>query len=356
MATILTAFRDGWGRVLRAPMVLGGVFLLTLLAVVPFGLVLEQRIQASLGQSLDAQTMAGGVNSEWWDRFSETATGLERTFSPTIIGFAAVLDNMSRFLENGRLPLALIGLGAAYLLGWVFLVGGILDRYARRRPLRTRGFIAACGAYFSRFLRLGIVAGLGYAFLFWHVHGWLFRDLYGWAAKDLTAERSAFVLRVALYVVFLGAAAFWNLVMDYAKVRAVVEDRHSMLGAVLAAWRFVVGHPRQTGGLYLLNGAAFLLVVALYGLAAPGAAGSGAAAWWAFAIGECYLLARLAVKLSFYASATSLFQRSLAHVEYTAAPELLWPESPAAEAIVNAAPPPTTSAPGEVQPASWRRE
>jgi len=338
MAKIFSAFRDGWERVLRAPAVLGGVFLLTLLAVIPFGLVMERGINAGLGSSLDAQAMADGVNSEWWDRFGETATGLDRTFAPAIIGFAAVLDNLSRFLDNGTLPPALAGLGAAYLLVWMFLIGGILDRYARMRPLRAQAFFAACGVYFLRFIRLGIVAGLGYALLFWHVHGWLFRDLYGWATRDLTVERTAFLLRVALYVVFLALVTFWNLVMDYAKVRAVVEDRRSMLGAFLAGWRFVVGHPLKTGGLYLLNGAVFLAVVGLYGLTAPGAAGYGMAAWLAFLVGQVYLLARLAVKLSFYASATSLFQRSLAHAGYTAAPEVLWPESPAAEAIVNAAP------------------
>jgi hypothetical protein len=340
MARIFSAFRDGWGRVLSAPMVLAGVFVLTLVAVVPFGLVLEQGIRSSLGNSVDAQTMAAGVNSEWWDRFSETASGLDRTFAPSVIGFAAVLDNLSRFADNGTLPLALAGLVAAYLAIWVFLIGGILDRYARMRPLRTQAFFAACGVFFLRFIRLGIVAGLGYALLFWHVHGWLFRDFYGWATRDLTVERTAFVIRLALYVVFFGVVAFWNLVMDYAKVRAVVEDRRSMLGAFLAAWRFVVGHPLKTGGLYLLNGAAFLLVVGIYAVAAPGAAGFGPAAWLAFVVGQVYLLARLAVKLAFYASATSLFQHSLAHVGYTAAPEVPWPESPAAEAIVNAAPKP----------------
>ena len=213
--------------------------------------------------------MATGVNSEWWQRFSESATGLDRTFTPTIIGFAAVLDNLSRFLDNGPMPLALAGLGAAYLAVWAFLIGGILDRYARMRPLRAPAFFAACGVYFFRFIRLGIVAALGYALLLWHVHGWLFRDFYGWATRDLTVERTAFLIRVPLYVVFLGLLSFWNLVMDYAKVRAVVEDRRSMLGAWLAGWRFVVGHPLKAGGLYLLNGAAFLLVVALYGLTRP---------------------------------------------------------------------------------------
>ena len=339
MAKIFTAFRDGWGRVARAPVVLVGVFLLTLLAVIPFGLVVEQDIRAGLGRSLDAEAMASGVNSEWWDRFGETATGLTRTFTPTIIGFAAVLDNLSRFLDGNRpFPLAIAGLGAAYLVVWVFLIGGIFDRYARMRPLRTGGFFAACGVYFVRFVRLGMIAWLGYALLFWHVHHWLFGDLYGWATKDLTVERTEFLINVALYAVFMALVAFWNLVMDYAKVRAVVEDRHSMLGAFLAGWRFVVGHPLKTGGLYLLNAAMFLVVVGLYGLTAPGAAGFGRAAWLAFAVGQLYLLARLAVKLSFYASAISLFQHSLAHAGYSAAPEALWPESPAAEGIVNAAP------------------
>jgi hypothetical protein len=337
MAIIIAAFADGWGRVLRAPVILLSVFLATLLFAMPSGRIVEQHIADSLGNSLDARTMVGGVNSEWWERFGKDATGIDRTFTPTIIGFGAVLDNLSRFLDNGTVPLAVAGLAAGYLLLWLFVVGGILDRYARMRPLRAPAFFSACGVFFVRFLRLAVIGALGYLFLFGVVHGWLLDHFYRWATRDLTVERTAFVIRVVLYIVFLCLALFWNVVMDYAKIRAVVEDRRSMLGAMLAAWRFVVSHPMKAGSLYLLNGAGFLLVVALYALVAPGAAGGTAAAWIGFAIGQAYLLARLAVKLAFYASQTSLFQRSLAHVAYTAAPEQVWPESPAAEAIVNAA-------------------
>ena len=51
-----------------------------------------------------------------------------------------------------------------------------------------------------------------------------------------------------------------------------------------------------------------------------------------------YLLARMALKLVFFASQTAFFQRSLAHADYAAPPQLLWPESPAAEEMINAAP------------------
>lgn len=337
MATFVAAFRDGLARVRRAPVLLLGVFLLTLLVTVAPGLVLQQSIAESFGNSRDAEAAVSGVSTEWWDRFGETATGLDRTLSPTIIGFGAVLDNVSRVLDNGPQPLVVTGLVAAYLLVWLFLIGGILDRYARNRATRTAAFFSACGVYFARFIRLGILAGFGYALLFGVLHGWLFDDFYRWAIRDLTVERSAFLLRVALYLLFGVIVVFWNVVLDYAKIRAVVEDRHSMLGALLAGWRFVVRHPGKVGGLYLANGACAVLVVGLYALVAPGGAGGGRVAWMGFLVGQIYVFARLAVKMLFYASQTALFQLSLAHAAYAASPVPLWPESPAAEAIVNAA-------------------
>jgi hypothetical protein len=146
------------------------------------------------------------------------------------------------------------------------------------------------------------------------------------------------LLLLPLYAVFLMLAAFWSAVVDYARIRAVVEDRRSMLGAILAGWRFVAGRPVQTAGLYLSNSAAIGVVLWAYALAFPGAADARAVGPMAIAAATVYLLARVALKLAFFASQEALFQRSLAHAEYTAAPPLLWPESPAAEEIANAAP------------------
>ena len=53
----------------------------------------------------------------------------------------------------------------------------------------------------------------------------------------------------------------------------------------------------------------------------------------AFLAGQIYLVARLALKLQFLASQTALFQSSLAHAGYAAAPVAEWPESPSAELI-----------------------
>ena len=74
-------------------------------------------------------------------------------------------------------------------------------------------------------------------------------------------------------------------------------------------------------------------LVASYALIAPGAGGAGLSMWLALAVGQLYVVARLWVKLVFWASEIALFQSRLAHAGYVARPEARWPESPAADAI-----------------------
>ena len=330
---IFNAFRDGIRRVNAAPAVLAGVLIATLLVTLPLGLALRSALRAHLGDSVAADTVASGVNWDWWQEFSAQATGLGGTFSPSVIGAGVVLDNLSTLLDNRPTAGVLVGVITLYLLLWIFLVGGVLDRYARGRATRAAGFFGACGVYFFRFLRLAVVGWLAYAVLFGLIHGWLLDDFYGWATRDFTVERSGFLLRAALYVLFGTLLVACNLVLDYAKIRAVVEDRRSMIGALLAAWRFVTRRPLPVSGLYLLNGLVFLLVLAVYAAVVPGAGSTGLSMWVVFLIGQAYILVRLWTKLLFYASQTALFQGELAHAEYIAAPEPVWPESPAAEAI-----------------------
>jgi hypothetical protein len=114
-----------------------------------------------------------------------------------------------------------------------------------------------------------------------------------------------------------------------------VEDRRSSIGAVLSALRFVRRN-RGTAYLYLLNALVFLLLVLMYALVGPGAPGAGIWMWITLGIGQLYIVGRHYLKLLFYASELAFFQRALAHAAYTAAPSVVWPESPAAEAVLNA--------------------
>jgi hypothetical protein len=231
----------------------------------------------------------------------------------------------------------LLWLGALYLGVWLFLTGGILDRYARNRSLRAHEFFYACGMFFVRFLRLAPFMAAAYYVLFAYVHPLLFDRLYDRLIRDVTVERTGFLLRLALYALFGGLLMVVNVIFDYARVRAVVEDRRSMIGSIGAGIRFVLRNMGGVWSLSLLNGLLFVLLLALYGVVDPGAGAAGLQATIALVIGQIYLLARLWVRLVFLASETVLFQGRLAHAGYVAAVPRPAPVSPAVEQIAGPA-------------------
>ncbi len=301
----------------------------TILLTLPLAITLQGMLAVHLGSSLAAETAASGVNYDWWNEFLAQAAGVGQSFVPAIIGFAAVLKNLSGVADAKSLPIVIAAAVSAHAVLSMFLLGGVLDRLARDRAIGTSGFFAACGVYSIRFIRLGLIAVAIYWILFARLHPWLFDDVLAALTRDLTSERTAVLYRVAFYVVFFAIVAAVNLVFDYAKVRAVVEDRRSMIGALVAGARFVRRNPGAAIGLYGLNTLVFLAVIGLYALIAPGASSSAGG----FAIGQLYIVLRVAVRLLFAASQIALFQSRLAHAGYVARPVPAWPDSPAAEAI-----------------------
>ena len=327
------ALMEGIRRVNGAPVVWISVFAATLLTAAPMGMIMRGAIQEHLGNSLAAEQASRGVNAQWWSEFTAETGPLGKTLEPAIIGFAAVLGNLSALADGESRPSPILWLGGAYLLLWLFLAGGILDRYARVRPTRSYEFFTACGVYFVRFLRLAPFAAAAYFLLFAMLHPLLLETFYEELTRDVVVERSAFLIRLGLYVVFGLALVVVNVVFDYAKVRAVVEDRRSMIGALIASSRFVRRNLAGVAALYSLNGLLFIAVVVLYGLVSPAAGSSGLGLWLAVVVGQLYLLARVWTRLVFFACETSLFQGRLAHAGYIASAPIARPIPPVVEQL-----------------------
>lgn len=333
-ATVSGAVRDGWRRVVRAPAVAAGVLAATFFLALPLAVALRGMVEEDLGSSLVGDRLAVGWDAGWAAEFGEDARGLGRTLTHEILGFGGTISIVSGFADREALNPTLAGAVAAYLVLWVFLWGGILDRLARNRPTRTAAFFSACGTFFVRFLRLAVPVGAAYwAVLTW-LHPWLFQDVYGRLVQDLTTETTAVWMRIGLYAVFVAALLVIAAVADVAKVRAVVEDRRSMLGALAASARFFRRRPVRVAALYAANAAAVAVILLAWYAVAPGAASPP---WLAFLLAQVYLLLRLAARLALAASLVSFFQAELAHATYTAAPLPVWPDSPAAEALDNLA-------------------
>jgi hypothetical protein len=329
---VLGAYLEGWRRVIAAPALAASLLVLTLLMAAPLAQVVGGMVEDHLGHSTVANDVGWNWDAAWGAEFAATAQGLGRTLTHEIIGFGGTLKILSGLADHQALNPALTGAVVAFAVVWLFLTGGILDRLARGRAVRAAGFFAACGGYFWRLLRLAVPMWAAYWALFRWLHPLLLTRAWNALTRDVTAEREGIAIRVALYAAFGLALFVVNLIFDYAKVRLVVEDRRSVIGAIVAALRFLRRRPWRAFGLYLVNGLGFLAVLRLWLELAP-------QAWesigWAFLITQIYLLVRIWLRLVFVASEIVFFQGELAHADYTARPPHRWPNSAAQEAIDN---------------------
>jgi hypothetical protein len=272
---MIAIWRDGWRRVLAAPAIAAGVFAMTIALALPMAMVLRGEIATHLNGSLRASGVADGVDWDWWQEFTGQATGLGTTFTPSAIGFATTLDSISSVLDRKA-----IAARSRWRSRSTWRAGrsspaasSIATRGSGRRAPTAS---SRCpGVFFFRFVRLGVVSGIVYWWLFAYVHRWMFDSAFVSLTRNLSVERTAFLWRVAFYAIFGALLIAVNLLIDYTRIRIVVEDRRSALGAIGAAWRFVRQHWTRVLGLYAINSIAFLALAAIWALVAPGAGGEG---------------------------------------------------------------------------------
>ena len=91
-------------RVKRAPWLVIGVWLSTVLVALPLAMMLQAQIGEHLGASLAAQAAADGVNFDWWNEFLAQTSGVGVSFVPAILGFAAVMKNLSAVADARGMP------------------------------------------------------------------------------------------------------------------------------------------------------------------------------------------------------------------------------------------------------------
>ena len=326
------AVRSGIGRATRAWATVIGVWLMTVTVSLPVSLGVGERIAAHLGRSLQGAVLAEGADNDWMSEFQSQASGAASTFSSSVIGFAAVADSLETILEERRQPVVILATGLVYVLLWTFLAGGIIDRCARDRALRAHGFFQVCGGHFPALFRLGLLSALVYLGIARSFHPWLL-DLYDQLTRNVDVERTAFAVRLGVSAVFLLVLGGANLIFDFAKIRLVVEDRRSAIGAVHAAVRFVARNPVGSVAVYLGAMIVFGLVIVLSAMLLPGPGRVGPSMWLSAAVAQGFVIARVWTKLVFWASEAAWFQSRLAHAGYVSRPVPEWPDSVLAEGL-----------------------
>lgn len=304
----LGAFRDGLRRAAAALPLLLGAYVLAAAAALARGFAGDAWTGPWTGQA--AVLSGGGI------------AGADP---------AHLLASLGDLAGGGPAGMAPAGLAAAWLAVWTFLVGGALDRLARQRRAGCAAFLAAGRHHFWPLARLAVLTAAAYWFVSGALGPWFFGDVSGAPARG--EGGGAFVAGgTARYWLLAACAAAGGLLVDYARVRTVVEDRRSALGAIGTAARFVRRRPAAVALLWLLNTVLAGLLLSACGLATRAAETGGPAPWAPFAAAQVCLAGRIFTVLVAWASQIAYFQRELAHPTYVARARRAAPEAPAAAA------------------------
>ncbi len=297
----IRAFVSGLGAVLRAPLTVIAAAVLTFVTAIPFALVLGERVQRALDDQPPIMLGSEEIDADWWLEFRRHAEGLEATFTPAIIGFAAPLSNLSALLDGDAPAAAMLWPIALAIVTWSLLWGVAIERFRRGGSRRAGALIGAGLRSLPRFIVIALVAAAVQLFLYLTVHRLLFDVVFPAATARIANEPAAFMVRVGLYLIFGLFVAAVMLAADYSRIASALRSSTSGIAFVRAHWR---------SALALLAVVTIVLAVflVLYGVG-EAYGGSRVAGWRGVVIGQAFVLLRIAMRLVTIASEVRLFER-----------------------------------------------
>ena len=225
-----------------------------------------ESFESSLGSGVYRERLVTALDYDWYQLFRDRARGAAESFGPWVLGAGPFLHTFEFLLEDGfgKLPATVLGAAAIYLLLHTFVLSAAVSSlHFHPGGGATRQFLRNGAEFFGRFLRLSLLALLLYWFLrhvlLTPVNGWV--DSYSDAAAT---EVTGFYLSLARYLLVLVLILGLDLILDYARIKVVLEDRTSILLAVVAAAGFWKRNFLGATGLYLLLAGFTLAWAGLY--------------------------------------------------------------------------------------------
>jgi hypothetical protein len=213
-----------------------------------------QSLKGSFGSSLVGERMADGFDYLWWEEYTDEAEGLEQTFTPSIIGKGAVLNNLEGLiqLQVFDLPPVVLVFGLLYIILHVFLAGGILSLLKKEEHTFTlKKFFKGAGSYFFRFFLLMLLSSVFFLIIGQAVKGGL-DSLLGGMRESAFSEVAPFYWGLVFSAVVLFLFLFIQMVFDYARIKVVLDDSPNILASAVGAFGFVFRHFGSTLGLFYL--------------------------------------------------------------------------------------------------------
>ena len=241
-----SSIRQGFSITRRSGPAVLILFLANLVIAALAGYPIYRGIQGFVGNTLMGRELARGFPVEWLTDFA-----------------------FSNPHGADRYALVIVCMGLVSLLLNSLLAGGVLAHFkAPDLKYSYADFFCQTGRYAWRLLRLLIIGLICYWIVFKLLNEKLGQWANGWT-DDWSDDRWVFYVRLAVSLLVLLGLGFVNLVMDYARVRLVLEEGTGAIHAFLASLGFSLGRLRRAIGVYVIPSLFGLALLGVYRLLFP---------------------------------------------------------------------------------------
>lgn len=329
---VFQSLKQGFSKVNTTKRMVFFAWVVNVAMALVLALPLLSQLNAYIRETLREDELLREFNRNWANWYQTwqidmQASEITRYVDYSILGYAPFLNHTEAVLGGTVVkavgnffyalivqfsltaPDLLVGLTVLYVLISTFLAGAFIGTYAKEYRLSFTEFLMEGAKHFGRLFRLSLLSLIIYYLLFLWLFDWAGNRIPVWTANS-PSEMIPFIFYLVKNVLVLFLLSVVTLCFDYAKIRIVVEDRISALIALVAASRFALKNFRRTYALYLVLTLVGLVLIVVYAfLQTQLAQETYASIFLAFALGQLYLMTRMWLKASFYASQTSLYQQ-----------------------------------------------
>jgi len=241
-----SSVRQGLSITRRSASVVGILFLINLAVAALAAFPIYRGIRLFTGSSLMGGELLRGFPVDWLTDFTINSPGS--------------FDRYAMFIVwTGFISLALNSI----------LAGGVLTRFKAPGLRYSLGdFFRYAWRYAWPLLRLLVIGLICYWVVFRLLNQELRQAIDRWT-EDWGDDRAVFWLRLIASLLVVLGLGFVNLVMDYARVRLVLEEGTGAMQAFLASLGFSLGRFKSAIGVYIVPSCLALALLGVYRLLFP---------------------------------------------------------------------------------------
>ena len=306
--------------------------ILALLVAVPFLNVLDRTVAPTVRD----EELVRQFDMNWYRtwQFDNEASPFGRVFDYSTFGAAPFIHHLDGLLSGGtaravgqtvltfvtrfRIDTTQLSfltlLALVYALGSAFLAGGFISAFSLGVRVTLAEFIGDGARYFGRSLRISLIGFVLVYLVVVRLGPWA-GDLIGSFTANDASEWGAFVLHLVKNGLLLLLLWGVGLVLDYARVRTVMEDRTGMLQATGAGVAFVFATLWPVAMFSLIMVACVAVLMLLFGVTA---AHVSATSYWTIALlflaQQGYVVLRMFVRALTFAGEVELVREYSEHI------------------------------------------